>query len=125
MKLNLVTRFVLTGLLMAGLQACGSGGTDGVVGADSVNYIDSNKNGVKDSGEVFDANHNGVDDDVEGLAGDKDRNGVIEGDEVKDVYDANHNEIDDAAEGLAGDKNHNGRLDGNELQDGNEGVDLK
>jgi hypothetical protein len=118
MHLNFVTRVVLTGLLMAGLQACGSGSTDGVVGADVANYIDSNKNGVKDAGEVFDANHNGVDDDVEGLAGDKDRNGVIEGNERKDAYDANHNEVADADEGLAGDKNHNGQIDGNELLEG-------
>ncbi|MDO8459245.1 MAG: hypothetical protein Q7T07_20275 [Burkholderiaceae bacterium] len=120
MNLNLVTRFVLTGLLLAGLQACGSGGTDSAVGADVANYIDSNKNGVKDAGEVFDANHNGVDDDVEGLAGDKDRNGVLEGNERKDAYDANHNEIADADEGLAGDKNHNGHLEGDELLEGKE-----
>lgn len=100
MKLTKLSQLVLMGLLIAGLQACGSGSTDSpnVVASDTANYIDTNKNGVKDANEVWDANHNGTDDAAECLAGDDSHNGVIEGNEHQGVNDTDHNGIDDAVE---------------------------
>lgn len=100
MKLVQLSRPVLMGLLMAGLQACGSGGADpqSIVASDTANYIDTNKNGVKDADEVWDANHNDADDAAECLAGDDDHNGVIEGNERHGINDTDHNGIDDESE---------------------------
>lgn len=97
MKLNLTAQFLLTGFLLAGLSACGSGSTDNAqaaVQSDTANFIDKNKNGVKDADEVFDANHNDVDDAAECLGGDDDHNGRIEGAE-KNHNDTDHDGTDD------------------------------
>jgi hypothetical protein len=101
MNLNLSVQIFVTTVLLAGLQACGSGsvGTEQaaeqpVVPSAKLNFIDTNKNGVKDADEVYDANHNGIDDATECLAGDDDHNGRIEGAE-KNYNDANHNGSDD------------------------------
>jgi hypothetical protein len=100
MKLNLTARIVFTGVLIAVLSACGSGSPDSpdsaltAVQSDTANFIDKNKNGVKDSDEVYDANHNDVDDDAECLGGDDDHNGRIEGAE-NHHNDSDHDGVDD------------------------------
>ena len=100
MKLTPISRLVLMGLFIAGLQACGSSGTDSPTGvrSDTANFIDTNHNGVKDANEVFDANHNNIDDAAECLAGDDNHNGVIDGKELHGVNDVDHNGIDDETE---------------------------
>ena len=111
MKLNLTARIVCTGFLIAVLSACGSGTTENsengqtVVQSDTANFIDKNKNGVKDADEVYDANHNNIDDDTECLGGDDDHNGRIEGAEKKhnDVdHDGTDDDNDDDYKGVKG-----------------------
>jgi hypothetical protein len=123
MKLNLTTQLVLTGVLLAGLSACGSGSTDNVqtaVQSDTAIFIDKNKNGVKDADEVYDANHNNVDDATECLGGDNDHNGRIEGTE-KHNNDSNHNGVDDDNDtdykGIKGQCNNNESNEKNEKND--------
>lgn len=125
MKLNLTAQIILTGFLLAGLSACGSGSTDNAqvaVQSDTANFIDNNKNGVKDADEVYDANHNNVDDAAECLGGDDDHNGRIEGAE-KNHNDTDHDgtadDNDDDYKGVKGQCN-NANDDSNENDNEND-----
>ncbi len=132
MKLNLTARIVCTGFLIAVLSACGSGSSDSAqtaVQSDTANFIDNNKNGVKDADEVYDANHNNVDDATECLGGDNDHNGRIEGAE-KHSNDSNHNGVDDDNDtdykGIKGQCNNdnNDNNDKNDINDKNDKNDI-